>query len=220
MLAAIDSGIRKLHEDYTETLRGGENDYPRYVDAKAWNKALSVISEHELSQLCSVYELYFAWQKTHEGFVIANPYVTAFPLVQDGLSGRWSRPPGIGRTLGGTQQCSDILRKHAGIKSIFRTADFKRLRQRGLARKSAGGYLGTIPFGLRGACSLKAMREATTGSVRPRHPTSSRRGRAALVPRYKFLRHRGSRTAMLRRPRAAKVGSAHLPPEWQTPGRD
>lgn len=85
LISSIDTAMRCFRADYEATRQGTSQDYRRYVGEGDWSRALAVLDEGELSQLCSVMENFFYWSESPEGVAAGSGYVAAFLIVRQAL---------------------------------------------------------------------------------------------------------------------------------------
>ena len=100
LIKTLDAEIRRFGADYEATLQGTSADYERYVGADTWSRAMKVLEEPELSQLCSVLEAFFYWSEGPDGIIVNSGYVAGFLMVREKLEhvlqaaapSRWQHP--------------------------------------------------------------------------------------------------------------------------------
>jgi hypothetical protein len=85
VLEGVSEGLKDFATKNYETLSLTSRDYRRFVDPTTWATALTVLSEDELLQLCSVLETFLSWHVIPEGVVSSSRYVAAFLLMRDDL---------------------------------------------------------------------------------------------------------------------------------------
>ena len=85
VLEGMAEGLRRFAATYNDTLALTSRDYSSFVDPSVWAAALTVLTEDELMQMCSVLEVFLSWHEVPEGISTSNAYVSAFLVVRQEL---------------------------------------------------------------------------------------------------------------------------------------
>jgi len=85
VLEGIANGIQRFVSTDHEMRSLTSGDYRRFVDRDVWDTASTVLTDEEITQVCSVLEVSLAWHMTSEGIVTPSRYASAFVAVRQEL---------------------------------------------------------------------------------------------------------------------------------------